>query len=95
MLRRLALSQQSSGQSVLLGALAVAAALLAASTRPALTAIPLILGLPVGLSWLKLQGRLRRDSRLDRLPGVPAGDSVSQASVSPEPSPQRPPGSAG
>jgi hypothetical protein len=47
-----------------------------------------------------LQGRLRRDGRLDRLPGVPAGDSVSQdslsqGSVSPAPSPQRPPGSAG
>jgi predicted unusual protein kinase regulating ubiquinone biosynthesis (AarF/ABC1/UbiB family) len=99
LLRRLALSQQSSGQSVLLGALAVAAALLAASTRPALTAIPLVLGLPVGLSWLKLQGRLRRDGRLDRLPGVPAAVSPAgaspAASVSPAPSPQGPPGSAG
>ena len=62
LLRRLALSQQSAGQAVLLGALAVAAALLAASVRPALTAIPLIAGVPVGLSWLKLQARLRRDS---------------------------------
>jgi hypothetical protein len=24
----------------------------------------------VGLSWLKLQARLRRDSRIDQLPGV-------------------------
>ena len=30
----------------------------------------LVLGLPVGLSWLKLQARLRRDSRIDQLPGV-------------------------
>jgi predicted unusual protein kinase regulating ubiquinone biosynthesis (AarF/ABC1/UbiB family) len=70
LLRRLALSQQTAGQAVLLGALAVAAALLAASTRPALTAIPLVCGLPVGLSWLKLQARLRRDSRLEKLPGA-------------------------
>ncbi|WP_216902154.1 AarF/ABC1/UbiB kinase family protein [Synechococcus sp. CCY 9618] len=75
LLRRLALAQQSTGQSFLLGALAVAAALLAASSRPALTAVPLVVGLPVGLSWLKLQARLKRDGRIDQLPGVaaPAG----------------------
>ncbi len=72
LLRRLALAQQSTGQSFLLGALAVAAALLAASGRPALTAVPLVVGLPVGLSWLKLQARLKRDGRLDQLPGVAA-----------------------
>jgi predicted unusual protein kinase regulating ubiquinone biosynthesis (AarF/ABC1/UbiB family) len=70
LLRRLALAQQSAGQSMLLAGLAVAAALLAASSRPALVAVPLVLGLPVGLSWLKLQARLRRDSRIDQLPGV-------------------------
>ena len=68
LLRRLALAQQVSGQSFLLGGLAIAAALLAASGRPALTAVPLVLGLPVGLSWLKLQGKLRRDGRIDKLP---------------------------
>jgi hypothetical protein len=66
------LSQQSAGQAVLLGALAVAAALLASSVRPALTAVPLVLGLPVGLSWLKLQARLKRDGRIDKLPGAGA-----------------------
>jgi hypothetical protein len=69
LLRRLSLAQQSSGQSFLLGGLAVAAALLAASSRPALTAVPLVLGVPVGLGWLKLQARLKRDGRLDQLPG--------------------------
>jgi hypothetical protein len=69
LLRRLALAQQSAGQSFLLGALAVAAALLAASARPGLTAVPLVLGLPVGLGWLKVQGRLRREARLEQLPG--------------------------
>jgi hypothetical protein len=72
LLRRLALSQQSAGQAVLLGALAVAAALLASSVRPALTAVPLVLGLPVGLSWLKLQARIKRDGRIDKLPGAGA-----------------------
>jgi predicted unusual protein kinase regulating ubiquinone biosynthesis (AarF/ABC1/UbiB family) len=70
LLRRLALAQQSAGQSMLLAGLAVAAALLAASSRPALVAIPLVAGLPVGWGWLKLQARLRRDSRIDQLPGV-------------------------
>ncbi|MFM9042333.1 MAG: ABC1 kinase family protein [Vulcanococcus sp.] len=67
LLRRLSLSQQSAGQSVLLGALTVAAAMLASSARPALTAIPLVLGVPVGLSWVKLQARLKRDARIDKL----------------------------
>ncbi|MEB3262739.1 MAG: AarF/ABC1/UbiB kinase family protein, partial [Synechococcus sp.] len=69
LLRRLALAQQSAGQSFLLGGLAVAAALLAASARPALVAIPLLLGLPVAGGWLKLQGRLQRDGRLDQIQG--------------------------
>ncbi|MFM2080035.1 MAG: hypothetical protein RLZZ219_717 [Cyanobacteriota bacterium] len=83
LLRRLALSQQSSGQSILLAALAVAAALLAAGARPALTAIPLALGVPVGLSWLKLQARLSRDSRIDRLPGSPATAGTAAPTAAP------------
>ena len=67
LLRRLALAQQSAGQSMLLAGLAVATALLAASARPALTAVPIVLSAPVGLSWLKLQARLRRDGRIDKL----------------------------
>ena len=70
LLRRLALAQQSAGQSFLLGGLAVAAALLAASNRPALVAVPLLLAAPVGLGWLKLQARLKRDGRLEQLPGA-------------------------
>jgi predicted unusual protein kinase regulating ubiquinone biosynthesis (AarF/ABC1/UbiB family) len=67
LLRRLALAQQSAGQSFLLGGLAVASALLAASARPVLVAVPLVLGVPVALSWLKSQARLARDGRLDQL----------------------------
>ena len=70
LLRRLALAQQAAGQSMLLAGLAVAAALLAVSARPALVIIPLLASLPVGLSWVKLQGRLKRDGRIDQLPGV-------------------------
>ena len=68
LLRRLALAQQAAGQSMLLAGLAVAAALLAVSARPALVVIPLLASLPVGLSWIKLQGRLKRDGRIDQLP---------------------------
>ena len=70
LLRRLALAQQAAGQSMLLAGLAVAASLLAVSARPALVIIPLLASLPVGLSWIKLQGRLKRDGRIDQLPGV-------------------------
>jgi predicted unusual protein kinase regulating ubiquinone biosynthesis (AarF/ABC1/UbiB family) len=70
LLRRLALAQQVSGQSFLLGGLAVAAALLASGPTPALVAVPLVLAAPVVLSWLKLQGRLSRDARLEKLPGT-------------------------
>ena len=64
---------------MLLAGLAVAAALLAVSARPALVAVPLVLGAPVSLSWLKLQARLRRDGRLDQLPGMaaPGGPTAS------------------
>ena len=70
LLRRLALAQQAAGQSMLLAGLAVAASLLAVSARPDLVIIPLLASLPVGLSWIKLQGRLKRDGRIDQLPGV-------------------------
>ncbi|MFM7087763.1 MAG: ABC1 kinase family protein [Cyanobium sp.] len=69
LLRRLTLAQQSTGQSVLLGGLAVAAAVLAAGSTPLLSLVPVALALPLALGWLKLQLRLRRDGRLERLPG--------------------------
>lgn len=70
LLRRLAVSQQLASQSVLLGALVVAASLLASSGRPLLSALPLLAGVPVGVGWIKLQAKLRRDSRLEQLPGT-------------------------
>jgi len=72
-LRRMVTAQHAIGQSVLLGCLTLATALLAASARPVLAAAPLILAVPVGLSWLKLQTRLRRDLRIEKLPGASTG----------------------
>jgi len=83
LLRRLALAQQAAAQSMLLAGLAVAAALLAASARPGLVAVPLVLSAPVGLGWLKLQARLRRDGRLDQLPGVISAAPAPSASPDP------------
>ncbi len=70
LLRRLALAQQGTSLAIVLGAFTVAAAVLGAGSQPALAAIPLLAGLPVGLSWIKLQGRQRREARLEKLPGA-------------------------
>ena len=67
--RRMAVAQQSIAQSVLLGALALSAALLGASPRPIWAVLPLAAGVPVGLGWLRLQVKLKRDARLEQLPG--------------------------
>ncbi len=68
-LRRMITAQQAIGQSVLLGCMAMAAALLGASSRPAWALVPLCVGAPVGMSWLKLQVKLGRERRLDQMPG--------------------------
>jgi predicted unusual protein kinase regulating ubiquinone biosynthesis (AarF/ABC1/UbiB family) len=70
LLRRLALTQQISGQAFLLGGLAVATALMVASQRPLYGAVPAALALPVGWGWLKLQAKLKREGRLDHLHGA-------------------------
>ena len=65
--RRMVTAQQSIGQSVLLGGLAVAAALMGASARPLWALLPLGASVPVGMGWLKLQVKLRKDARLESL----------------------------
>ncbi len=65
-LRRIVMAQNSIGHSVLLGCFVIAAALIASSQRPVWSLIPLILALPVGFGWFKLQVRLRRDGRFDQ-----------------------------
>jgi len=65
-LRRLVLAQQSSGQAVLLGALAIAAAILSTSlsSSPWLALLPLVAMAPVVKGWLQANLRLRREERL-------------------------------
>ena len=67
--RRMALAQQSIGQSVLLGCLALATAIIGASARPIWSILPAAASIPVGLGWFRMQLRMRRDQRLEQLPG--------------------------
>ena len=67
--RRMTLAQQSIGQSVLLGCLALATAIIGASVRPVWAVLPATATIPVGLGWLRMQLRIRRDQRLEQLPG--------------------------
>jgi len=67
--RRMTLAQQSIGQSVLLGCLALATAIIGASVRPLWSILPAAAAVPVGLGWFRMQVRMRRDQRLEQLPG--------------------------
>ena len=60
-------AQHSIGQSVLLGGLALAAAIMGASVRPLWALLPLGAAVPVGMGWLKLQVKLRKDARMESL----------------------------
>ena len=65
--RRMALAQQSIGQSVLLGCLALATAIIGACARPIPSILPAAAFIPVGLGWMRMQLRMRRDQRLEQL----------------------------
>ena len=67
--RRMIVVQQSIGQAVLLGCLALATAIVGASARPLWSILPAAATLPVGLGWFRMQMRMRRDQRLEQLPG--------------------------
>ena len=67
--RRMTLAQQSIGQSVLLGSLALATAIIGASARPLWAVLPATAAVPIGLGWFRMQVRMRRDQRLEQLPG--------------------------
>ena len=67
--RRMIVAQQSLGQAVLLGCLTLAAAILGASARPIWAVLPVGAALPVGFGWFRMQLRMRRDQRLEQLPG--------------------------
>ena len=68
--RRMTLAQQSIGQSVLLGCLALSAAILGASANPIWSLAPVAAALPVSFGWFRMQVKLRRDQRLDQLPSA-------------------------
>ncbi len=68
-LRRMINAQQTLGNSVLLGSLAISSALLASNNKPYLFFIPLIPGFPIALNWIKLQFRMRNENRLDNFQG--------------------------
>ncbi|WP_413677221.1 ABC1 kinase family protein [Prochlorococcus sp. MIT 0916] len=68
-LRRMINAQQSLGNSVLLGSLAISSALLASTNRPFLFLIPVTVGFPITLNWIKLQFKMRSESRLDNFQG--------------------------
>ena len=68
-LRRMINAQQSLSNSVLLGSLAISSALLSSTNRPFLFLIPVTIGFPIAVSWLKLKFKMRSESRLDNFQG--------------------------
>ncbi len=66
-LRRMINVQKILANSVLLGSLSISSALLASTNKPFLFLIPLFCAFPIGLSWMKLQFKMRGDSRLDKI----------------------------
>ncbi|WP_320677574.1 AarF/ABC1/UbiB kinase family protein [Prochlorococcus sp. MIT 1300] len=66
-LRRIANAQQFVGQSIILGALSVTAAILGSGERPIWALVPIAFSLPAILSWLKLQMRIKSDDRIPRV----------------------------
>ena len=67
--RRMITVQQSIGQSVLLGCLALSTALLGASSRPLWSLLPAAASVPVLFGWVSIQLRLRREQRREHMPG--------------------------
>ena len=66
--RRMVNAQQAMSQSILLGCLGVSAAILGSNSQKILSLIPLIIALPISLSWIKIQFKMNRDSRLEKIP---------------------------
>ena len=65
--RRMTLAQQSIGQSVLLGCLALSAAILGAGANPIWSLAPVAAALPVSLGWFRMQVKLKKEQRLDQI----------------------------
>ena len=67
-LRGMINAQQSVGQSILLGSLGITAAILGSTNKPSMALIPIIFAFPVGLGWLKIQLKIQKESKLDKIP---------------------------
>jgi len=66
-LRRMINAQQSMSQSILIGCLGIAAALLGSTNKPFLSIVPIVFALPVSMGWIKLQLKMRSEERLERI----------------------------
>tara|TARA_Y100001968_G_scaffold317851_1_gene347352 strand:+ start:764 stop:2440 length:1677 start_codon:yes stop_codon:yes gene_type:complete len=67
-LRRMISAQQAMGQAILLGCLGISAALLGSSDRPIYAVLPALISAPICIGWLKLQIRMGKDKRIDKIP---------------------------
>ena len=68
-LRRMINAQHAMGQSILLGCLGISAALLGSSDQAKLSLIPFCAAAPVAIGWLKLQLKMKREARIEKVPG--------------------------
>ena len=67
-LRRMINAQQAMGQSIILGCLGITAAVIGNSKEPLFAIVPLAAALPISMGWLKLQLKMSRDSRIEKIP---------------------------
>ena len=68
-LRRLINTQQSMSNSILLGCLGITSALLGSSQKPIFSILPMVFAFPVLINWIKIQLKINRDNRIERLQG--------------------------
>ncbi|WP_420063766.1 ABC1 kinase family protein [Prochlorococcus marinus] len=68
-LRRMINAQQSMGQSILLGCLGISAALLGSSNKAIYSLLPIAIAFPITMGWLKLQLKIRKEEKLEKIQG--------------------------
>ena len=65
--RKMVLAQRILANSILLGALIISASFLFSANKTLLACIPMALSIPVSVSYLRLQARLKKDDLSDRI----------------------------
>ncbi len=68
-MRNMVYVQQVLSQSILLGSLGISAAVIGSSNQPKLALLPIFLSLPILLKWFKLQIKLSKANRLEKVQG--------------------------